>query len=121
MALTTLGITCPREVLVALQAVGVTAFPLRDDGQMKEYLLESERRLEMVREAGGEVSMIIGSHNLDQLLDDRTFVCLHYHYTPTGMLEPCHTTKAGDSQPHRQRPSLLLAHRACHFSAILDL
>ena len=68
---------------------------------MKEYLLESERRLELSREAGGEIRTIAGTQNLDQLLDDRTFVCLHYHYSP-GKLEPCKTTNAEGLQLDRQ-------------------
>lgn len=78
----------------------MTVLPLRDDSHMKEYLLENERRLEMVREAGGEVLTTTGTQKLDQLLADRTFVCLHYRYSPAGKLEPC-SLPGGEAQQQR--------------------
>lgn len=62
---------------------------------MKEYLLENNRRLEMVQEAGGKICKTEGTQTLNQLLADRTFVCLHYYYNSAGNLEACQTEGEG--------------------------
>ncbi len=76
-------------VALHMQPVEATVLPLRDDGHMKEYLLEKERRLAMVKEAGGRICPVTGTKCLDRLLADRTFICLHYICSPNGDLQPC--------------------------------
>lgn len=63
--------------------------PLKDDAQMKAYLLEAGRRTTLAEGAGGRFCTSQGAENMDRLLGDRTFLCFHYFLDERGVLTAC--------------------------------
>jgi hypothetical protein len=51
--------------------------PSEENG-MKAYLLDATAREELLRKAGGRAQVLDGVNALGPLLQDRTFLCLHY-------------------------------------------
>ena len=82
-----------------MQAVIAAVLPLKDDAQMKQYLLEPEARRGMVQEAAGTLQRVEGLPQINDLLADRSFMCLHYVLGPDGGLKSCCEDSAAPGQP----------------------
>lgn len=89
--------------LDVLQAVIAAVLPLKDDAQMKQYLLEPEARRDMVQETGGQFHSIKGLDEMVPLLADRAFVCLHYNMSSTGELKACGEEPASTEESRYSR------------------
>lgn len=92
--------------------------PPQDD-LVKAYLLNALGRRGLAAHGGGVYQALSGAQSLFPLLADRTFVCLHYRLTPSGMLEPCDAPpppppdpcSAGEQAAESQGPAPALAGR----------
>ena len=95
------GVAAALGVLRSAPTAAAT-LPLREENAMKEYLLRAEARAATLAAAGGGVLTAGGAAALGSLLQDRTFVCLHYNLVKNGcervVLLPCTEIAASDVQ-----------------------
>lgn len=89
-----------------IQDVLAVSILLKDDALVKEYLLQSHRRADLLLSQGASVTSIKGALGLEPLLGSRSFVCLHYKVGAGGTLQPC-LTAGGTQQPCDADPSSL--------------
>ncbi|EFN53716.1 hypothetical protein CHLNCDRAFT_136563 [Chlorella variabilis] len=78
-----------------LVATIAAVLPLREENHMKSYLLLPAGRRELLHQQGGRlVEASAGARGVESLLQDRSFICLHYHLDQQGQLHPVSTTPA---------------------------
>lgn len=76
---------------VERESVAVATMPLKEENMMKNYLLQPQRRRQLLQEAGAALSLEAGAAAVESLLRDRAFICLHYHLDAAGALHACRT------------------------------
>lgn len=85
------GLAAVLEVLRSAHT-GAVVLPLKEENSMKQYLLDPSARAATLQACGGRRQDIHGSTGLDSMLQDRSFVCLHYRMDDSGagtQLLPC--------------------------------
>ncbi|KAI3425137.1 hypothetical protein D9Q98_008908 [Chlorella vulgaris] len=69
-------------------ATAAAVLPMREENDMKRYLLLPSQRRDLLQQGGHLLEAPLGASGIESLLQDRSFVCLHYHLDSQGTLHP---------------------------------